>query len=1316
MSQKTNLRWILGIVAALSMLLMVGGYFILRSREFHRLVLAKLVQQAEEATGGRVEIKNYVFHFSKLSADVYGIVIHGIESNPNQPLLSLDQLSIDLKIISVLHHKVDLNEIILRHPVLHLISDKDGHSNIPQPNPPKKQQSNSNVFDLGIQHVLLANGEIYYKQQRTPLNAELHDLQSEIRYDYLNSRYHGVMSYRDGRLQMGDSKPLPHDLNANFTASAERLSLSPAFLRIGSSSARLEADVNDLANPKLDGSYQIVIHTRDFQPLIKGSSLPAGDVALSGSLSYANAPSQPFLRNVSLRGRLDSGQLEVEIPQAHTTIRALHGDYRLAQGNFLVSDLGADMVGGHLGAELSLLHLDTTPVGHLRAVVRAMSLRTAREMARSAQLKQLPVTGRIDGIAEASWTGSMQALKAQSDLMLKAAVSQGNGGKLVPVDGIAHVDYDGGNNLISLKNTFFRTPESMIDVYGTVSSHSDLRIQARTRDLHELSNLAAALQQPANVEPSNPSRAPSTLNVSGSATLSATMTGSTKEPHIHGQFSAQNLQVESGQFRSVELSLQASPSGIEVQRGALVAARQGQAFFDASIELRNWRYFASNPISAKLSVRQMPLAQLAELAKLNYPITGDLSADVYLRGSQLNPLGNGSAQITQAKAYNQRIQNFSLNFRARGDAVHSDLSVKTPAGVANANLVFYPENKGYELQMSVPGLNLARLDAVQQHNLPLTGILTLLAGGKGTLQNPQLAATVEVPQLEVRQASIKDIKAQVNVANHRADLALDSQLLNAFVQAHSTVNLTGDYYMVATLDTKGLPLAALIALYKPVPSEFQGQLEFHASAKGPLKDKSRMEAHLVVPTLKASYKQAEIANAKPIKVDYVNSVVSIEPSQIRGTDTALLFQGEVPLKGSAPPTLDVRGNLDLQLLRIISPGVESSGQIALNLQASGPSTRKMGVQGQLRLQNVSFASISAPMGVENLNGTFDVRDNQVKITQLNGRLGGGEITGGGTITYQPQMMFNVALTAKGVRLRYPEGVRAVLDSNLTLAGTTQHSSLNGRLLIGSVSFTPDFDLADFMKQFTGSSAPPSPAQGFTQNLKLNIQAQTKSQLNVVSSQVSLQGDANLRVIGTAANPVIVGRTNFTGGEIFLLKKRYQIQRGIINFVGPNETQPVVNLVLTTMVKQYSLSLTFLGPIDKLRTSYTSDPPLPPVDVINLLARGQTTEQATPGNLDANSVLAQGLASEVSGRLEKLAGLSSLTIDPTLGGNGTNPSARIALQQRVTRNFIFTFSTDVTNPQDDVVQGEYQISKHWSVAASRDQYGGVAFDGKFRTVF
>jgi hypothetical protein len=41
---------------------------------------------------------------------------------------------------------------------------------------------------------------------------------------------------------------------------------------------------------------------------------------------------------------------------------------------------------------------------------------------------------------------------------------------------------------------------------------------------------------------------------------------------------------------------------------------------------------------------------------------------------------------------------------------------------------------------------------------------------------------------------------------------------------------------------------------------------------------------------------------------------------------------------------------------------------------------------------------------------------------------------------------------------------------------------------------------------------------------------------------------------------------------------------------------------------------------------------------------------------------------------------------------------------------------VTNPQADIVQGEYQISRRWSVQASRDQYGSVNVGGKFTKTF
>ncbi|HEY6764113.1 MAG TPA: translocation/assembly module TamB domain-containing protein, partial [Candidatus Sulfotelmatobacter sp.] len=96
------------------------------------------------------------------------------------------------------------------------------------------------------------------------------------------------------------------------------------------------------------------------------------------------------------------------------------------------------------------------------------------------------------------------------------------------------------------------------------------------------------------------------------------------------------------------------------------------------------------------------------------------------------------------------------------------------------------------------------------------------------------------------------------------------------------------------------------------------------------------------------------------------------------------------------------------------------------------------------------------------------------------------------------------------------------------------------------------------------------------------------------------------------------------------------------------------------------------------------------------------------------MIASQAVSQLSGSVQKLAGISSLQIDPTIGGS--NPSARVAIQQRITKNLLFTFSTDVSQPGSEMVQGEYQINKRWSVSATRDQLGGVSVDGRFHTRF
>ena len=75
------------------------------------------------------------------------------------------------------------------------------------------------------------------------------------------------------------------------------------------------------------------------------------------------------------------------------------------------------------------------------------------------------------------------------------------------------------------------------------------------------------------------------MNLAGAADLQVVLEGSMNDPHIRGQVNGRNLQVENTQWRSLQLGLQASKSGVSIQNGSLVNTRQGYVNFELSFEL-----------------------------------------------------------------------------------------------------------------------------------------------------------------------------------------------------------------------------------------------------------------------------------------------------------------------------------------------------------------------------------------------------------------------------------------------------------------------------------------------------------------------------------------------------------------------------------------------------------------------------------------------------------------------------------------------------------------------------------------------------------
>jgi translocation and assembly module TamB len=1304
-------------VLALIAVVVIAMVVLLHSARVHRYLLVLAEQKAAAALGTQVQVRDFALHLSVATPtlDLYGVTVSGAAPYPNPPLLQAAHIGVGLRIVSLLRREWYLNYIQVDRPVARVSVDRHGTSNLPQPKSTGK--NNTSVFDLGIRHVRLEGGEVYYNDRKSTLNADLHDLEVRAAFEPSPRQYSGTLGYREGHLQFGSYHPVAHNLEAQFSATPAALTVERAVVASGRSQVALTATLDNYAQPHLQARYDAVLDTAALRRILEQPSLPAGVVRLAGSLNYQSEPNRPLLDTVVLEGDLSSRALRIETPSFRGDLRDLAARYSIANGNAEVRDLRARLLGGELTGAMTVRNLSGASQSRLHAAVRGVSLADLKSRMSSPSFQQVGLTGTVNADADAAWGRTAANLVARADATIQARLAANTPGMTttgaaptVPLDGVIHALYNAAANQVSLTHSYVRTPNTSVTLNGTVSERSSLQVQMRSSDLRELETVADMFRtQPAPA-----------LGLAGSASFVGAVRGSTAAPLVSGQLTASNLHVKGSAFRLLRTAVAVSPSQVNLQNGVLQPAVRGRIAFNVRVGLRHWSFTNISPFQATLNASQVNIADLTKAAGVQTPVSGTLAADVAVRGSELNPVGQGTLSLTKASLAGQPVQSLKVDFQGTGDELHAHLAVQLPAaGGANATLTYFPKQQGYDAELRATGIRLEQLQAVKQRNIGLAGVLNLVASGRGTLKNPELQASLQIPQLSVRHQAISNINLQANVANHVANVALDSQVVNTYLRGRGTLNLTGNYDVNATLDTQAIPLAPLVAAYAPTQAgNITGQTELHATVRGPLKNNAQLEAHATIPTLALSYKNAiQLAAAGPIHIDYANGVLAFQRATIRGTDTGLQFQGTVPVAANAPVSLLLLGTVNLQLAQLMNPDITSSGQLRFDINSYGARSNP-NVQGQIQIVNANVASAGLPIGLADGNGVLTLTRDRLDITSFTGTVGGGAMTARGSVVYRPSLQFDLAVSGKDMRLLYPEGVRETLDTNLILTGTTQAAELRGVVRLDQLQFTPGFDLMNVMGQFGGGTTPPS-TQSFSDNLKLDVAVQSTSGINAVSRTLSLQAAANLRVAGTASQPVVLGRVNVSSGDMIFMGNRYVLQGGSVDFVNPMETQPVLNLAVETTIQQYNVHLRFEGPTDHLRTTYSSDPGLPPSDIINLLAFGKTTEASaanpTPGNLQAESAIASQVSSQVTSRVERIAGISQLSIDPVLGGNnqGENPGARITIQQRVTSNLFVTFGTDVTSTQRTVIEMQYKVTPRVTVSGTRDQNGGFGFDARIR---
>src|SRR5581483_6386854 len=518
--------WTAVTIGALILLIIVGAAVLLKSPAFHHYLVTKVEQIASQSTGAQVEIENLQLHLKTLSADVYGLTVHGTEAEAEaeKPLLQVQHVKVGIRIISVLRRRVNLSQLIIERPVVNLIVDKQGRSNLPQPPASQNQSSSTNVFDLAVGHVLLTNGEIEAKDRAIPVNANLANLRTEISFSQLKRQYSGTISYENGVIQYERLHPLPHSLRASFDFSPSELNVKPLQLRIGGSQFELVAKVQDYAgNPQAQGRYNISLHTQDFAGLSQAGSA-TGDVTLHGELSYKDVPGQSMLRNVALSGDMSSNGLELFSPQARVKIEHLAGKYQLANANFKADGFVADLLGGRLTINGAVDRIETTQRSRLHADLSGISLQAVKaSLGNSSQ--SVPVTGTLHATTDAQWQGAFTKLQANSALTMRGAlVSPGAAGsQRFPLTADVRANYDGPHNLLTVASSSVQLPATSVHAQGQIGNNSNLTITGSSTDLHQLMLLASAMS-------TKTTRPTSASDLHGAANLNAIIRGTIQNP------------------------------------------------------------------------------------------------------------------------------------------------------------------------------------------------------------------------------------------------------------------------------------------------------------------------------------------------------------------------------------------------------------------------------------------------------------------------------------------------------------------------------------------------------------------------------------------------------------------------------------------------------------------------------------------------------------------------------------------------------------------------------------------------------------------
>jgi translocation and assembly module TamB len=1147
----------------------------------------------------------------------------------------------------------------------------------------------------------------------------------------------GATGYRaEARLGIAPGSrgvPLSGRLDLSYSGAKGTLDLAESYLTFPNS----RIDLSGSLEKRID--VNLVSHNlNDFLPAVAfASSKPAGSlpVTLQGGAATVQA---------AITGRLSASQIAGHIGMTRFMVEKRPFDELAA--DLTASPGGASVQNGtvtgkafqsHFAASIGLQNWKPAADSSMKADVTVRNGDVADLLSLAGQ-SSIPAGGQL--AADVHINGTYGNPLGTATLQVQNGIAYGQPfGRLY--SGIQLSD-----QLVTISSLELDTAGGRVNASGSLRHPRDTFTAG-----HAQFQIAAAGIQLADLKPLQ-EQSPGAggairLTANAAADLSKAKNGTQFSlSNVSADLSASGLRIQNQNAGDITASIRTNNGGVNYN---LLSD-----FAGSNIHVNGRTELASNyPTTAEASIRNLSIEKTLELAgRPGIPVSGDFSADAHVSGTLQAPAAKLEFALSRANVYQEPVDRLQGTVEYSNALVRiSSMKLDAPAGsvTLSGSFTHAPNNFSdgtLDLKVDSTDLQLARITHVKRAKPGFAGTLHLGTAVSARLRQSNGARQVLISTLNA-DASANELRMgdhQLGQARFLAttegksvSFRFDSDFAQSQIHGTGVSQLTGAYPTRASLSFANIRYTSLAPFLftktDAEPPAFDLLAGGQVSVDGPLLRAEELNGRLELnqldlrtnPRATATgappLRVVDLRNQGPIIVSLNRSVVQVDQFRISGPDTSLTASGAINLKNNRSPlALKVAGNADLSLLQDVDRKFYSSGALSLDATLRGSFAQPL-VNGQIVLKNANVNYTDAPNGLSNANGIILLNGTSASIQTLSAESGGGKLSLAGFVGFSPAVNFNLRASASKVRVRY-SGVSVTSDASISLLGSARRSLLRGTATIQRIAYNSSSDVGSLLSTASTPPSTPTAPNSLLAGMRLDIHILTAPDLRVVSTYADkLEIFADMTVRGTAANPGMLGRCHVTNGQLVFFGNTYTVSTGTVNFYDPNSIQPVLDVSLQTIAQGVDVTIGVSGTMDDLRLSYRSDPPLSFPQIVQLLATNTTpansviaahqpeaTHQSL-GQMGESALLGQAIANPLASRMQRVFGLSQFKIDPSVAGNNGQPTARVTLQQKVASNITFTYITDVTETNSEIVRVEWDLTPKLSAVGLRDFNGNVSLE-------